>query len=95
MKQEYHIITIIVSTLFLLKTDYKNIKLFLNVCKNGKIGMISDDYHNIRQLLFLIIIVISKNLTISIIVKENITVNRQNQLIAQPYTATLQGINQL
>ena len=39
--------------------------------------MISDDYHNIVQLLLLMIIVNSK------IVKK-ITVNRQNQLIAHP-----------
>ena len=30
------IITIIVSTIPLLKTDYKHVKLLLNVCKNGK-----------------------------------------------------------
>ena len=30
------IITIIVSTLFLLKTDYKHVKKLLNVCANGK-----------------------------------------------------------
>ena len=30
------IITIIVSTVLLLKTDYKHVKLFLNVCKNPK-----------------------------------------------------------
>ena len=46
--------------------------------------MISDDYHNIGQLLLLLIIVDSKNWAILIIVKENITVNRQNQLIAHP-----------
>ena len=65
--------------------------------KIRKIAMISGDYHDIRQLLFLTIIVSSKNCTISIIVKENITVNgqrniiivnRQNQLIAHPYTFT-------
>ena len=42
--------------------------------------MILDDY------CFLTIIVNSKNWTILIIVKENITVNRQNRLIAHPYT---------
>ena len=47
--------------------------------------MISDNYHDIGRLLILTIIVDSKNWTISIIVKENITVNRQNQFIAHPY----------
>ena len=46
--------------------------------------MISDNYHDIGRLLLLTIIVSSKNQTISIIVKENITVNRQNRLIAHP-----------
>ena len=46
--------------------------------------MISDDYCNIGKLLLLTIIVNSKNWTISIIVKEDITVNRQNRLIAHP-----------
>ena len=46
--------------------------------------MISDDYHDIGQLLLLTIIVNSKNWTTSIIVKEDITVNRQNRLIAHP-----------
>ena len=44
--------------------------------------MISDDYHDIRRLLLLAIIVNSKNWTVSIIAKETIMVNRQNQLIA-------------
>ena len=61
------------------ENDYKHVKLFLNVCKKEKIVMISDNYHDIGQLLLLTIIVNSKNWTISIIiVKENITVNRQN-----------------
>ena len=47
--------------------------------------MISDNYHNIGQLLLLMIIVDIKNRAISIIVKENITVNRQNRLISHPY----------
>ena len=66
------ITTIIVSTIFLLKTGYKNVKLHI---KKGNIVTISDDYHHIIQLLLLTIIADSKNLTISIIVKENITVN--------------------
>ena len=45
------IIKIIVSTIFLLKTSYKHVKLLLNVCKCGKIVMISDDYHDIERLL--------------------------------------------
>ena len=47
--------------------------------------MISDDYHNIVQSLLLTIIFSSENWTIPIIVKENITVNRQNRLTANPY----------
>ena len=53
--------------------------------KMGNIVMISDNYHDIGRLLLLTIIVSSKNQMISIIVKENITVNRQNRLIAHPY----------
>ena len=50
--------------------------------------MVNTNYHDITRLLFLTIIVISKNYTVSIIGKENITtVNRQNQLIAHPYSA--------
>jgi len=41
-------------------------------------------YHNIERLLLLTIIVKSKNWMISIIVKENIVANKQNQLIAHP-----------
>ena len=76
---------IIVSTSFLLKTDYKHVKLFSNVHKNGKIVIIRDDYHDIGRLLLITIIDKSKNWTTSIIVKENITVNRQNRSIAHPY----------
>ena len=46
--------------------------------KMGKIVMTSDDYCDIGRLLLLMIIVGSKNWTISIIVKEDIMVNRQN-----------------
>ena len=52
--------------------------------KMPKRVMISDDYHDIRRLLLLMIIVSCKNCTISIVVKENITVNWQNQSIAHP-----------
>ena len=44
--------------------------------------MVSARYHNITRLLLVTIIDSSKNRTISIIDKENITFNRQNQLIA-------------
>ena len=47
--------------------------------------MISDDYQDIGQLLLLVIIVNSKIWMIWTIVKENITINRQNQLIAHSY----------
>ena len=53
--------------------------------KMGNFFMISDDYHNIVRLLLLMIIFSSKNWTIPIIVIENITVNRQNRLTANPY----------
>ena len=46
---------------------------------------INDNYHNIGRLLLLMIIVDIKNWAISIIVKENITVNRQNLFISHPY----------
>ena len=49
--------------------------------------MISDDYQDIGRLLLPTIIVKSKHWMISIIVEENITVNRQNWLIAHPYSA--------
>ena len=52
---------IIVSTLFLLKTDYKCVKLFSNVCKNRK----NDNYHNVWQLLLLMINASIKNCLIS------------------------------
>ena len=59
---------------------------YLQMCLNTlKLITISADYHNITRLLSLMIIAISKNRTISIIDKENITINRQNQLIAHPY----------
>ena len=48
----------------------------------GKVSVLSDNYHDIR---LLTIIVSSKYWTILIIVKENITNNRQNRLIAHPY----------
>ena len=53
--------------------------------KMGKLVIISDDYHDIRRVLFLTIIVDSKNWMILIIIKENIMVIRRNQLIAHPY----------
>ena len=52
--------------------------------KIGKIAMINDNYCNIERLLLLTIIVSNKNWTILIIIKEDITVNMQNQLIAHP-----------
>ena len=53
--------TSIVFTLILLKLDCKYIKLFLNVYKNGKLVIISNDYHNIGRLLLLTIIADIKN----------------------------------
>ena len=51
------------------------------MCVNRGKFLISDDNHDMRQLLHLTIIVKSKNWMISIIVKENI---RQNWLIVHP-----------
>ena len=53
------IIMIIVFALY-LKTDFKPVKLFLDVYKKGKIIMISVYYHDSRQLLLLAIIANSK-----------------------------------
>ena len=36
-----------------MKSDYKHVKLFLNVCK--KLVVISDDYHDVERLLLLTI----------------------------------------
>ena len=51
--------------------------------------MTKNDYDDIIQLLPLMIIVYSKNYTILIIIKENIIVNRQNRLIAHPYSMAI------
>ena len=59
----------------------------------SKLITISADYHDITQLLPLMIIVIGKNCTISIIDKQNITVNRQNRLIAHPYLIMSKKLN--
>ena len=57
----------------------------LPMCLNiAKLVMISAIYHDIVRLLLLTIIVSSKNCTILIIGKENIKINKQNQLIAHP-----------
>ena len=77
-KQEYHDHCF---HSFLLKTDYIHVKLFLNVHKNGKNcydKRLLSRYWTIIVLL-LMITVNSKNWTISIIVKQNIMVNRQNR----------------
>ena len=48
------------------------------MCLNiAQLVMIRANYHNIAQLLLLTIIVSSKNYTVSIIDKENITIYRQ------------------
>ena len=51
----------------------------------AELVMTKSDYDDIIQLLPLTIIVYSENYTIPIIIKENITVNRQNWLISHPY----------
>ena len=61
--------------------------------KLGKLVILSDNYHDIGRLLPVTIIVDSKNWTISIIITENITVNRQNRLIAHPYSASDDKVN--
>ena len=82
VKQEYHYLDYHFHSIY-TETDYRHVKLFLNVVKN----FISDDYHDIGRLLLLMIIVNCKNWTISIIVKENIMVNRQKT--AHPYTVAI------
>ena len=47
--------------------------------------MISADNHDITRLLLLTIIDSGKKCMVSIIDKQNITINRQNRLIAHPY----------
>ena len=66
--------------------DYQDIfRASVQMCLNtAKLVMISADYHDIERLLLLMIIVSSKNCSISIIDKKNITINR---LIAHPYIA--------
>ena len=56
-------------TVFLLKTVNKCVKVptKLMCLSVAKLVIISDDYHNIARLLLLMIIVCSKNCTISII----------------------------
>ena len=56
------------------------------MCINAKIIIIGNDYHDIRRLLLLMIIFNYKNWTISIIIKENITVNRQNRITRNEVT---------
>ena len=52
------------------------------MCLNiTKLVMISANYHNITQLLFLTVIVNSKNCTILIIGKENITLGKTGYLL--------------
>jgi len=77
-------ITIIVLIVSVLKTVYivsNCLKMCLNIATKL---VIHANYHNIVQLLLLTIIISSKNYMISIIGKENITINRQNWLIAHP-----------
>ena len=76
------IIAIIVLSIFALETVYNEfICQYLHLII-GKLVMTKSDYDDIIQLLSVTIIVYSKNYTISIIIIENNTVNRQNQLIA-------------
>ena len=59
------------------------------MCPNTpKLITVNADYNDIARLLPLTIIVSSKNWTILIIDKANITINRPNRLIAHPYTVT-------
>ena len=79
------IIAIIVLSIFALKIVYKYINLSILYLIIAKLAITKSDYDDIIRLLPLTIIVYSKNYTISIIIKENITVNRQNRLIAHLY----------
>ena len=81
---------IIALTISIVKTVYKDIKLSINISNTPKLVMVSASYHDITRLLLLTIIVISKNYMISIIGKGNITVNKQNRLIAHSLLA-MQG----
>ena len=47
VKQEYHNYRDYSSILYLLKTDYRCIKLFSNLCKNGKTYFVKCNYHDI------------------------------------------------
>ena len=82
VKQNITIIAIIVLSVFALKIAYKCINLSILYLIIVKLAMTKSDYDDIIRLLPLTIIVYSKNYTISIIIKENIMVNRQNRLIA-------------
>ena len=79
------IIAIIVLSIFALKMS-RNALIYQYVYLiNANFVMTKGSYDNIIRLFPLAIIVYySKNYTISIIIKENITVNRQNWLIAHP-----------
>jgi len=78
------IITIIDLTVSVLKTVY-NMSNCLKMCLNIAIKLvIRANYHDNAQLLLVMIIVSSKNYTISIIGKESITINGQGRLVAHP-----------
>ena len=74
VKQNTTIIAIIVLSIFALKIVYKCINLSILYLIIAKLAMTKSDYDDIIRLLPLTIIVYSKNYTILIIIKENITV---------------------
>ena len=78
------IIAIIVLSTFVLKIVYKCINLSYLYLIIAKLVMTKSDYDDIIWLLPLTVIVCGKGNMISIIIKENIVVNRQNRLIAHP-----------
>ena len=67
-----------VSILFLLKTDYKHIKLSSSMSQNDK--TYCDNYHDIRSLQLLLTVKIGRYQ----LLPKKISVNRQNRIIAHP-----------
>ena len=58
--------------------------------------MTRTDYHEVYKLLLLVVIVYSRNFTnISIIVKENIMINRHNWLIVHPLIHMIATVNNI
>ena len=77
-----------IDTLASSKTMLKIVFICLQVCLNiAKLVMISANYHDIARLLFLT--TVKASYMISIIRKENITISRQNHLVAHPWLLSI------